>query len=118
MTEIENAKIDRTAITVEDHGIFTVGVMLSGPGWAQSIPARCFGSGRAITINQDGKIDFNETTATAETAIAFRRFLCGIMAAVGAESWEDVAGKVCKIKRENGLIVAVGHIIENRWFHP
>lgn len=39
-----------------------------------------------------------------------------ILDAVGAESWEKLAGSYCRIRRNDpGRIVAIGHITEDRW---
>ena len=41
-----------------------------------------------------------------------------IMRVTGVEQWTDVVGKNCRFKRVNGLIAAIGHIIEDKWFVP
>lgn len=41
---------------------------------------------------------------------------------LGVESWEDLAGQMCRVKwtqpGSGGRIAAIGHIMEDRWFTP
>lgn len=95
MDEIENANITSTNIGPENHGIFTAGLMLSGAGWGQ-------GFGNYALKHSDHAY----------------HFINGVIKAVGVELWENLPGKVCRVKRDNGLIIAVGHIVEDRWYEP
>ena len=39
---------------------------------------------------------------------------------VGAETWEALVGKPCRVKKESYLsdINAIGHFLEDKWFYP
>lgn len=95
MSDIENAKIMSTHLGPEDHGIFTASLLLTGPGWGQG-----FG---------------NYNLKYSDHAY---RFITGVLEAVGVDNWELLSGKLCRVKRDNGLIVAIGNVLENRWFEP
>lgn len=95
MSEIQNAKINSTHLGLEDHGIFTAFVYLRGDGWGQGFGGYDLRRGKLAFL-----------------------FLDGVNQAVGVSRWEDLANTGCRVKREEGLIVAIGHIIDNRWFEP
>lgn len=45
--------------------------------------------------------------------------MMNIMNVVGVENWEDLKGKYCRVKIENGCgdtVKAIGHIINDQWF--
>ena len=49
------------------------------------------------------------------------RYITGVMEAVGVEEWGELAGKYCRIERKNDWnspILAVGHIVKDKWFRP
>ncbi len=33
-------------------------------------------------------------------------------------AWEDLKGKPCRAKLEDGKVVAIGHFLEDKWFDP
>lgn len=45
-------------------------------------------------------------------------FLQRVLAVVGVDNWEDCAGKTIRVKRSDGLIVAIGNDIEEIWLEP
>lgn len=93
MEEI-NAKIETTHLGYEDHGIPTCFVNCTGPGWGQSLGG----------YNLLGSWGI--------------RFVMRIIDVLGVENWEAVAGTVCRVRRNNDRITAIGHIVEDRWFCP
>ena len=97
MDGIENAKIGRTFLGKEDHGILTTMLNLEGPSWGQ-------GFGGWTLRPQDGNAMADYVDQTLKT--------------VGVSSWEELNGQLVRVKRERGLIVAIGHITEDRWFTP
>lgn len=45
--------------------------------------------------------------------------LRGVLTTVLEEgTWEDLKGKPCRVKIEDGTIVAIGHYLEDKWFNP
>ncbi len=46
-------------------------------------------------------------------------FIEGVLDALELTAWEDLPGTMVRVRREdghNGRVVAIGHIIEDRWF--
>lgn len=95
--EIQNAKITDTMLGYEDHGIFTCMLYLDYGGSCQG-----FGG------YQLGK-EYTD------------KHIQGIMKAVGVDKWEKLKGQMVRVKRDpgyGGKILAVGHILEDKWFNP
>lgn len=93
--EILNAKVLTTYIGVEDHGIFTAVIQLE---------------------IERGNQGFG--TYDLRTNDAAYKFIEGCLKITGAESWESLKGRPLRALRENGLIVAIGHFLEEKWFRP
>lgn len=45
-------------------------------------------------------------------------FLKRLLEVAGADDWSRLAGRPVRVRRENGLIAAVGHFIDDDWFCP
>lgn len=97
VSNIENAKINGTFIGTEDHGIFSININFEGDGWSQ-------GTGHYFA---------------AEGAV--ERWIKGVIKVVGVERWEDLPGKLVRIRRDggglSGRIIAVGDIFKDNWFY-
>jgi hypothetical protein len=100
----ENAKIVNTFLGREDHGIFTASLSLAGNGWGQG-----FGN-----YSLDGPGPDNTRVGHGFGI----DFIAGVLTVLGVERWEKLPGTHCRVRREGGLIVAIGHIVEERWFEP
>ena len=91
----QNARIGYTTLGGWDDTVpgperpLTIGLLFEGDGWGQ-------GSGIF-----SGDIE---------------KFITNVLHAVGANDWSKLKGSYCRIRREEGRIVAVGHLIEERWF--
>lgn len=96
MEEI-NARIQKTMLGFEDHGIFTCMVTLE----FKSTTVQGFGG-----YSMNGASNFGG------------QFIQEILRAVGVEEWEKLPGKHVRVRRDNSSIVAIGNIIEDRWFEP
>jgi hypothetical protein len=96
---IETAQIARTFFGVEDHGMI---IHMQGEGWGQ-------GFGNIALDGYNRQLDRREGWGDGIMLIR------AILEAVGVESWEELKGKYCRIKREQGMIVAVGHVMNNKW---
>jgi hypothetical protein len=44
------------------------------------------------------------------------KWITGIMDVLGVDDWSKVPGQFARVRREGGLIRAIGHIVEDRWF--
>lgn len=101
--EIINAKITSTHLGFEDHGMFSFMLSMQWDGTGQG-----FGGYRLDRYDHAQKCSVG--TASGMDIII------GILNAVGVEKWEDLEGKYCRIKRAKGMIQAVGHITDGKWF--
>jgi len=91
--EIKNAKIESTQLGKEDHGIPTCFITLdygsAGQGFG-GYDLRYYGIEMIIRI----------------------------LEVVDVEKWEDLVGKYVRVKIEDGLIQAIGHITKDSWYNP
>ncbi len=46
------------------------------------------------------------------------RFLLGLMGVAGVDRMGDLSGRPVRVRRDNRLIVAVGHFLNDVWFCP
>lgn len=46
------------------------------------------------------------------------RFLERCMEVAGSDSWSGMNGKPVRVKREDGLIKALGHYLKDDWYSP
>lgn len=94
-TEILNAKISKTYLGFEDHGIYTCYLTLDFDGYVQS-----FG-GYFLESYSD--------------------MIQNILKAVGVDSWESLTGKYVRVKKGtkySSPIVSIGHIVNDVWYSP
>ncbi len=102
-----NAIIEATHLGNEDHGIMSCMLFLKFSGCSQG-----FG-GYALDQYDARKKDRVGCAWGME-------FIMRILATVGAAKWEDLKGKHLRVRRDhdgwNGKIIAIGHIVEDRWF--
>ena len=105
MAEIENAKIEKVSITMEDHGCLTFYVNLKGNAWCTAFGGYCIGKGYL------GAEEF--TSENGGGLVAMMR----IMDTVGVHRWEDLAGKYIRVETRGwDSIKKIGNIIEDKWF--
>lgn len=45
-------------------------------------------------------------------------FIYRVLQIAGVDDWNKLVGKSVKAKVDNGLVVALGHIIKDDWFEP
>lgn len=93
----QNATIESTRLGSEGHGILTIFVNLDYGGSGQSFGGH--------DLRPEG---------------ALLKWVENILRVVGAARWEDLVGLHCRVRRDNprGPVVAIGHIIEDKWFTP
>ncbi len=102
--EIINGKIDNTVLGYEDHGIFTFSIGIDMGGLYQG-----FG-GYPLDCKQHKPDDIRPGTSYGMEVII------RIVRAVGVDSWEKLKGSYCRVCRKDGMLVAIGHIVEDKWF--
>lgn len=102
---IENGKIIKTNLGVEDHGIMTCWIELSFDGTGQA-----FGGYALDSYSREKQCRIGDS----RSIMAIRK----ILEVVDVQNWEDLNGKYVRIKRKDswGKINAIGHIIKDQWF--
>jgi len=106
MSEIRNAKITDTSISMGDYACLTFRITLEGDAFGVSYGGYCIGHG---FLGSD--------TFTAENGsglVAMMR----IMDVVGVERWEDLKGKYVRFVDDawGSPVKKIGNIIEDKWF--
>ena len=96
---MENGKITKTFLGKEDHGIFTSNITIEFDGRGQG-----FGG-----YSLDGK------GGKKGSGIGF---ISKILDTLEVDSWENLKGTHLRVKREDGLIKEIGHIVKDKWFNP
>ncbi len=105
MNKIENALIESTMLGIEDHGIMTCYIHLSGNGW------RCVYGGFGLDAWDK---DLKRRVGTAEGMDA----LMLLMDALEVTKWEDLKGQYVRVENTGwgGEITKIGHLIKPQWF--
>lgn len=105
--EIYNVKITGTAITMADHGCLTFYVTVEGAGMGCSLGGYCIGHGYL------GSKEFRAEKGNGLVA------MMNIMDVVGAEKWEDLKGKYCRVacNRFGETVDEIGNLIDEKWFN-
>lgn len=103
--EIRNAVIERAVIESGDMGFLDAWLTLNyGNGGAQG-----FG-GYALYLPKHFR---NHTLESPAGHFIFR-----VMEIAGVTDWSRLAGKAIRARVEDGLITAIGHIVNDDWFCP
>jgi hypothetical protein len=105
---IRNAKIVKTTLGVEDHGIFSAWLHVDFGGSGQG-----FG-GYAL----DGKpAKRNGQSIRRGTAFGCD-FITGILRTLEVDTWEKLPGTFCRVDGSDGLANRIGHLLKEQWFDP
>lgn len=102
--EIRNAVISSAKIDDADRGMLTAWLMLDYGGAGQG-----FG-GYSLYLPKSFKHHKLNSFAG--------HFIWRCMEIADVNDWSKIAGKTVRAKIENGIIVAVGHIVKDDWFCP
>jgi hypothetical protein len=88
-----NAVIESTYLGFEDHGILTAWLRLKlEDDLYQGFGGYCL----------DG--------------VEAARFIKGVLQTMDVSDWSQLKGKALRVEHEDGLIVKIGHFIDNKWF--
>lgn len=102
--EERNAEITDTFLGIEDHGIMSFNIQTMSDGCGQGFGGYGLDQHNKITKKRDG---------WGGGVMMLR----GILETIGVSKWEDLKGKFCRVRAiPFGRIVAVGHIINDKWF--
>lgn len=103
---IENVRITSTSISMADHGVLCISFSVRGDGWGCNI---------GQWVNGIGYLGAHEWKGNGSAIVAMMK----IMDTVGVERWEDLTGKLIRVKSEGwgSTIDEIGNIIEDKWFN-
>lgn len=104
MTEIVNAVIESVTLDDANRGMLSSYVFLDYGGSGQG-----FG-GYALYLPRN--------YSNHELKSMAGHFIWRCMEIAGVTSWDKMKGKTVRVRIENGLAVAIGHIIKDDWFEP
>jgi len=105
--ETHNCKIGSTMLGIEDHGIMTFFVHLSGEGWGQGLGG--------FAIDKYGGTHEADRPGFGPAVTAIRK----ILETVGVETWEDLPGTLVRAKIEglgSSRTPIIGHYMKDQWF--
>ena len=105
MSEIVNAIIKSVSLDDADRGFLTGWVDLDYGDSGQ-------GFGGYGLYYPEG---FKKRRATPNYA---GHFIWRVMTVAGVTRWQDVPGKTVRVRIDNGLAKAIGHIVKDDWFDP
>lgn len=105
MKEIKNAKITKVDLSMADHGVLTLALVVEGRGWGCCIGGYVLGR---------GYLDAKEFKGYAKGIEEIMQ----IMNVVGVDHFNDMKGKYIRIEDEGWgcPIHKIGNIIEDKWF--
>lgn len=102
-----NARIESTMLGYEDHGIMTCYIHLNQQGCGQG-----FGG-----YGLDGPWNDRLKERMPNKLCGF--WVKRILETVGVSKWEDLNGKFVRVEGDDfGEITGIGHITDEKWFHP
>ncbi len=108
-TEIINARIENTNLgNMKDGTLFGFWLYLDFGGTGQGFGGYCLDEYDKPLSRRVG------TAAGLESIIQ-------ILEIVGVDHWEDLKGKLIRVKRDaewNGKIFGIGHVLKDQWFEP
>lgn len=108
-SKIIDAKITKTFLGREDHGIFTFIVEYSGIG---EYKGRAGGFGTY-------QLDIYNRKTGEQIGTAFgMELLIKTIETIGAKSWEDLINKKIKVKIEGNEIKDIGNFKIEKWVNP
>ena len=104
--EIRNAKITKTMLGREDHGIFTFMIYIQ------------FGAS-GCAIGSYSLDEYDKETKTRIFRSESMEVISKILDVVGVDTWEELPGKYIRIK-DNGwgsTVDEIGNLMEEKWFN-
>lgn len=101
-----NARIDSARISNADHGVLTVNLSLRyGESEVQ-------GFGGYLLHKDPQDEDYDKHNG------ALGHFIWRVLDIAGVYNWEDVTNKPIRALILDGLVIAIGHYLEDEWFCP
>ena len=102
---VENAKITSVDLSMADHGVLTLEIVLEGAAWG------CVYGGYVLGHGYLGAKEFSGSGIGLESIMR-------IMDVVGVERFNDMKGKYVRVAVEgiSSPIKIIGNVINNKWF--
>ena len=103
--KIENAKITNVDLSMADHGVVTLRLVLEGAGWG------CVYGGYVLGKGYLGAETFEGSEKGMESIMR-------IMDVVGVEQFNDMVGKIVRVATAGwgDSIKIIGNVIADKWF--
>jgi len=103
---IQNAKIIKTKLGYEDHGILTFKLFLEVEGSNHQVVG-------GLCLDVYNK-DLNKRVASINCG----NYIQGILQTLEINNWEDLKGSIICVEKENphSDILKIGHPIKDKWF--
>lgn len=103
--KIENAKITKVDLSMEDHGCLTMNIYLEGNGWGCCYGGICIGHGYIGAKKFEGSPEGLE-------------YIMRVMDTIGVSRFNSMVGKYIRVatKRRSDIIKIIGNVIEDKWF--
>lgn len=89
----ENARVKSARLYLCDHGVWTSTIHLEAEGCSQGYGGYRMHEGPWMAL-----------------------WVRGICETLGVDDWAKVAGSYVRVRRDGPKILAIGHIVEDRWF--
>lgn len=105
----KNAKIEKTMLGIEDHGVMTCMLYLDYNGSGQGFGGWCLDS---PVKDDEGKLIKREGTRKG------LNFIMQILKVLEVENWEDLPGTYCRIEGTDNKVYRIGHLLKDKWFDP
>lgn len=105
--EIRNAVIKTAHLRIEDRDILSAWLFLDYGGSGQGFGGYALDLGPGYTHHDPEK-----------ESVFCAKFLRGCLECAGVTEWSDLPGKSIRVRIRDGLIVAIGHIIQDKWLDP
>lgn len=105
MSEIKNAIITSADLSMRDHGVLRLCLVIEGDGWG------CVLGGRVLGHGYLGAEQFDGSPKGIEEIMR-------IMDVVGVEQFSDLKGKYIRVEDEGwgSTVKKFGNIIKDKWF--
>lgn len=105
MKEIQNARITHVDLSMADHGVLTLELVLEGDGWG------CVFGGYVLGHGFVGSKTFSGSAKGIEEIMR-------IMDVVGVDKFNDMQYRYVRVETDGwgGTIKKIGNIIKDKWF--